>query len=212
MVDSNPVKIDRLEVRLLRRGESARAVLRLEGLAVSVGMSRVLSDVALEVDEGDVLAIAGPNGSGKSTLLNSIAGLQPARVDAGIIRFEGQDITSWPSYLRASQGIGYLRQRENVFTDLTVEENLRLALGPDGLSRFQQHFPRWGPSLPAGKRAGVLSGGQRQRLAWGMAVLRPSKLLLMDEPEAGLSEPMPLPKSVTTLVVSHSFDTLEVSQ
>lgn len=190
----------------LREGQrhgSASAVLCVEHLTVKVGMRRVIEDLSLKVYDGDAICISGPNGSGKSTLLNAISGLDPARVESGTILFGGEDVTRLPTHERASRGLAYLRQRENVFTDLTVDENLRLALGANGPSRFQAQFPEWAANLPGRRRSGILSGGQKQRLAWAMAVLRSRRLLLADEPEAGMAQDVPLPDG-TVLLVSHT--------
>ena len=193
----------------LRRGEYREGsvpLLKAECLCVRVGIRRVLEDVNLEVYKGDALCVTGPNGSGKSTLLNAVAGLEPARIESGKVIFLGKDVTSQPPHERARLGLGYLRQRDNIFPDLTVKENLRLALGPDGHGRFEETYPRWAVDLPPRKRGSLLSGGQCQRLAWAMATLRPCLLLLADEPEAGLSEQIGLPVTGTFVVASHSLE------
>lgn len=181
----------------------ASSVLRVANLNVRVGIRRVLEDFSLDIGEGAAITLTGANGSGKSTLLNAIAGVEPARIECGAIALADEDIARMPSHERARRGLAYLRQRDNVFDDLTVEENLRLAIGEQGLERLANECPEWARDLPAGKRAALLSGGQKQRLAWAMAVLRPSRLLLVDEPETGLSTMPSLPEDRTILWVTH---------
>jgi ABC-type branched-subunit amino acid transport system ATPase component len=193
-------------LRQCQRPQGASALLRVEHLTVKAGIRRVIEDLSLQVFEGDVICISGPNGSGKSTLLNAVAGLDPARVEAGSILLCGEDVTYLPPHERARRGLAYLRQRENTFTELTIDENLRLAIGPDGLARFCQAFPQWAADLPVRKRVGLLSGGQKQRLGWAMASLRSSRLLLLDEPETGLSDRPTLPAATTCIVVTHVPD------
>ena len=192
-----------------RRAERQGAqspLLQIQALSVKLGIRQILENVNLDVYEGDTVYVTGSNGSGKSTLLNAIAGLDPARIVGGSILFQGINITQTPAHKRAQLGIGYLRQRENIFGDLTVNENLRLALGTDGYVRFQNAFPEAASTLPPDKRASLLSGGQKQRLAWAMTTLRQHQLLLADEPEAGLSQQLPLPAVGTFVVVSHSVN------
>lgn len=196
-----------LRVTTLRQGErreGAAPLLRVEHLTVKVGIRRVIEDLNLDLFEGDTVCVSGPNGSGKSTLLNAIAGLDPARVEAGTISLGGEELTALPPHERARRGLAFMRQRENVFADLTVDENLRLAAGPDGPARFRETFPSWSSDIPGRKRVGLLSGGQKQRLAWAMATLRPSRLLLADEPEAGVSVDLRPPEGQTVLLVSHT--------
>src|SRR5690242_1885772 len=107
-------------------------LLRLAGLSVKVGIRRIIEDLDLEVDATDALLVSGPNGSGKSTLLNAIAGLEPARIESGTVSIAGEDVTALPAHERARRGVAYLMQRNNVFAELSVEENLRIALGEDG--------------------------------------------------------------------------------
>ena len=197
-----------LNFTTLRRGErseGAAALLRIEHLTVRTGIRRVIEDLSLNVFVGDAIWISGENGSGKSTLLNAIAGLEPARIETGTIHFSGKDITNLASHERVRRGMAFMRQRENVFVDLTVDENLLLAVGHDGPTKFRNAYPAWANVLSGHKRAGLLSGGQKQRLAWAMTTLRTSRLILADEPEAGIAEHLSLP-SDTFLLVSHSPD------
>ena len=199
------------QIRLLwlENGEQ-RGVPALEvvGLSVKVGIRTVLTDISFRLYRGDRLQVTGPNGSGKSSLLNAVAGLPPARLTGGKIFLDGRDVTGESPHERARRGLRYVRQRSNVFPDLTVAENLRLAVGrrealaaaADGLERAR---------VPCGKRASLLSGGQRQLLAWAMMTsgFDPAcELLLADEPEAGVERPLPLPPGATCLLVSHRFE------
>jgi ABC-type branched-subunit amino acid transport system ATPase component len=178
-------------------------LLRVQNLTVRVGIRRVLEGYSLEVKKGDILVITGGNGSGKTTLLNAIAGTGQGVIEDGTIEFMGHDITDWPAHRRAQAGLHYLLQRNNLFPNLTVWENLRIPLGQDGLSRFRQAFPDWAGAIPANHKVALLSGGQQQRLAWAVATLRGGTLLLADEPEAGLSCSVALPVGPTLLLVTH---------
>lgn len=196
-----------LHFTALRQGErheGAAALLCIQHLSVKVGIRRVIEDISFDIFEGDAVCVSGSNGSGKSTLLNAIAGLDPAQIEAGSIFLGGEEITDLPPHERARRGLAFVQQRENVFADLTVDENLRLAAGPDGPAKFRESYPAWATDLPDRKRVGLLSGGQKQQLAWAMATLRPSRLLLADEPEAGMAKGVTLP-SGTVLLVSHSL-------
>ena len=181
-------------------------VLKIVGLCVKVNIRDVISDLNLEIYSGDIVCVTGPNGAGKSTLLNAIAGLEPAHVTAGQIVLKGTTLTTCPAYRRAQVGLSYLRQRHNVFPDLTVEENLRVAIGNKAVEWFEREFPNWRADLPAKKRASLLSGGQRQRLAWAMSVLVHRELMLADEPEEGLSEDISIPGNATILLATQCID------
>lgn len=181
-----------LQFTWLKKGErtpDTNPLLKVSGLTVRVGMRRVLDDVDLEVYQGDHVRIIGPNGSGKSTLLNAIAGIEPARVVGGSITLKGQDITQLSPHTRTASGIAYMRQADNVFSGLTVAENLKLALGNKGPERFQKIYPEWAEEFTLNKQAGYLSGGQRKKLAFAMSVLRADAWVwLLDEPRAGVDK------------------------
>src|SRR5438552_801467 len=102
-----------LRFTVLRQGvrrTGAQPVLRIEQLTVKVGIRRVIENLDLEIFEGDTVCISGPNGSGKSTLLNAIAGLEPARIEAGKIFLDREDVTAMPPHERSRRGVGFLRQ------------------------------------------------------------------------------------------------------
>lgn len=195
-----------LNLHFIRRNgdNSAAPLLEVRNLCVRVGIRRILSDLSFAVKDGEALLITGRNAAGKSSALNAIFGLEPARIESGTIQFDGRDITRLPAHARAAEGISYLRQRENVFADLTVGENLRLALGPVGPENFAKEHAEWAREMPLNKRASLLSTGQRQRLAWAMMTMRPARILMADEPDAGLSQRLPLPANRTLIIVSHS--------
>ncbi|SHK15378.1 branched-chain amino acid transport system ATP-binding protein [Shimia gijangensis] len=149
----------------------------------------ILKDVSMQARREAVTVIIGPNGAGKSTLIKAIAGLLP--VSAGTITHGDRDITHMRPDLLTGQGISYVPQMDNIFRTLTIRQNLDLALrkvGRDAPARLDDLYARF-PVL-ADKRndkAGALSGGQRQFLAVAMALATAPKLILMDEPSAGLS-------------------------
>lgn len=168
------------------RPPDALPLLVVEHLCVRLGQRLVLDDVSLTVYKGEQVRITGPNGAGKSTLLNAITGVLPP--DEGRILFKGEDISRLPAHERATRGIRYMRQRDNVFSSLTVQENLQLAIGKEGYERFRERFPEWAEDIAANQPAGMLSGGQKQKLAWGMTVVEQGSLWLLDEPYAGMSQ------------------------
>lgn len=149
----------------------------------------ILNGVDLELKRGELVGIIGPNGAGKSTLLKALFGLIPVR--EGKVLLEGEDITGLRAHELVSRGVGYVPQVANVFPSLSVEENLQMGafLQPkkfdERLEFVTGLFPRLAERLS--QRAGSLSGGERQMLAMGRALMMELKVLLLDEPSAGLS-------------------------
>jgi ABC-type branched-subunit amino acid transport system ATPase component len=148
----------------------------------------ILRDVALTAQAGQITLIIGPNGAGKSTLIKAIAGLIP--VSGGKITFDGNDITGIRTDQISERGIAYVPQSDNIFRSLTIRQNLDLALRRAGdataaLARLFEQFPALAHKHR--DKAGTLSGGQRQFLAIAMALASSPRLILMDEPSAGLS-------------------------
>ncbi|MDW3222003.1 MAG: ABC transporter ATP-binding protein [Paracoccaceae bacterium] len=149
----------------------------------------ILCDVSIDVARARVTAIIGPNGAGKSTLIKAIAGL--VRVSSGQILHDGRDITNIRPDQMATQGIAYVPQNDNIFRTLTIRENLDLALRRAGARADvirDDLFARFPPlAAKQNDKAGSLSGGQRQFLAIANALAVEPRLILMDEPSAGLA-------------------------
>lgn len=166
------------------------SLLRIENVNAGYGKLEVLRGISLSLDQGELVTIIGPNGAGKSTLLKIIAGtLLPS---GGRVFFNDNDITSLSTHLRIRKGIGYCLQGGRVFPNLTVFENLKIATIAPGLGQDSSHLEEIFSLFPVlkgmiDKRAGLLSGGERQMLAIAAALVRKPKLLLLDEPSAGLS-------------------------
>jgi len=163
-------------------------VLAIRGLNQFYGDSHTLWDVDLDVPAGSRLCLMGRNGMGKTTLLKCLMGLLPVR--SGGMVFEDIDLLKRPAELRAQLGIGYVPQGREIFSHLTVEENLRIGLGirkngprsiPD---RVFELFPVLGKMLK--RLGGDLSGGQQQQLAIGRALVLEPQLLILDEPTEGI--------------------------
>ncbi len=149
----------------------------------------ILRDVSIQAETGRVTVIIGPNGAGKSTLIKAIAGLVP--VSRGTVHFNGKNVTHIQPERMTASGMAYIPQSDNIFRTLSVRQNLDLALRREGRNATHQfnklvdQFPVLGDKLD--DKAGGLSGGQRQILAVAMALATQPRLLLMDEPSAGLS-------------------------
>ncbi len=163
-------------------------MLDVKALNQFYGGSHTLWDVDLAVTPGSRMCLMGRNGMGKTTLLKCIMGLQPAK--SGGITFDGSDLIKLPAEQRAKLGIGYVPQGREIFSHLTVEENLRVGLGirKNGArtipSRIYDLFPVLKQML--NRRGGDLSGGQQQQLAIGRALVLEPKLLILDEPTEGI--------------------------
>lgn len=163
-------------------------MLAIQSLNQFYGSSHTLWDVDLHIPAGSRMCLMGRNGMGKTTLLKCIMGLQPTR--SGSISFEGSDLVKRPAEQRARIGIGYVPQGREIFSHLTVEENLRIGLGirPNGPkiipTRIFDLFPVLKKMLK--RRGGDLSGGQQQQLAIGRALVLEPKLLILDEPTEGI--------------------------
>ena len=163
-------------------------MLNVEKLNQFYGESHTLWDVDLNVLVGSCTCLMGRNGVGKTTLLKSIMGLLPT--SSATITYDGNDLTDQPCELRACQGIGYVPQGREIFTQLSVEENLRVGLlsGGDGLREIPELVFEIFPVLKQmlHRRGGDLSGGQQQQLAIGRALSLNPKLLILDEPTEGI--------------------------
>ena len=165
-------------------------MLSIENVRSAYGRIEVLHGVTLHVDAGEIVTLIGANGAGKTTLLHAISGVQP--ITGGAIRFEGEPIEKRPAHARVASGISQVPEGRQLFTPLSVRDNLRLGawsrrdadLEPD-LARVCALFPMLDAILEM--PAGALSGGQQQMLAIGRALMAKPRLLLLDEPSMGLA-------------------------
>ena len=165
-------------------------MLKVDRINCFYGHVQVLRDFSLDLAPGEVLCLLGRNGAGKTTALKAIMGL--INVRQGSIKFDNVELTSLPPHEVAKQGIGYTPQGRRLFSDLTVEENLRIGLmtrnrGAATRALVLDLFPILGNRLQ--QRAGTLSGGEQQMLATARALCVEPKVMLLDEPTEGL---MPL--------------------
>ena len=155
----------------------------ITNLSCGYGKSQILYDVDFEASEGTITGIIGANGSGKSTLLKSMFGL--CDVMSGRITTFGRDITRTPAYAMRGQGISYMAQRQNVFAELSLRENLVVAANGESHDHILDSFSEIKPFYHS--KAKTLSGGQRQLLAMAMTLLGAPSVMLFDEPTAALS-------------------------
>jgi branched-chain amino acid transport system ATP-binding protein len=170
---------------------SGETMLEVRGVSAGYGSFRALFDVSLEVKAGEAVAVIGPNGAGKTTLLRVISKLIAA--SAGEIRLEGTSLGGVPPDKVVELGIAHVPENRRLFPRLTVEENLRMgAYAPSARARYRERldfvyelFPRMRERR--NQLAGTMSGGEQQMCAIGRALMSGPKLLLMDEPSAGLA-------------------------
>ena len=162
----------------------ARTLLSVRDLHVHLGQSHVLQGVTFDVPEGGVTALLGRNGVGKTTTLRAIIGLVGR---SGSVRLGGEELTALPTHRIVRRRLGYVPEDRDVFTGLTVEENLRLA-ERDAAPRYDLVYELFPELRERGaQRAGTLSGGQQQMVAIGRALLNDNRVLLVDEPTKGLA-------------------------
>lgn len=180
-------------------------MLEVKNLSAGYDFLQVLWNVSLSVAEGEFIALIGPNGAGKSTTLKSIAGLVPAK--SGEIFFKGQPITGLPAYETSRQGISFVSESLNLFTDMSIYENLLLGAYMVRDTRQQKAsidfvfelFPRL--KARSGQLTGTLSGGERKMVAIARGIMSNPSLLLVDEPSLGLAPKL-------TLDVFHALEKL----
>lgn len=165
-------------------------LLRVEELQTYIGQYHILQGINLEVPAGQVTVLIGRNGAGKTTTLRSIMGLTPPT--HGSIEFNGEKINGLPPYIIARKGMAFVPEDQGIFSALTVEENLRIAmLREDKETKDRQNwlleeiFPDLKEKLKL--KADSLSGGQKQMLSIGRALVNDNKVLLIDEPSKGLA-------------------------
>jgi len=165
-------------------------LLEISDLSSSYGRIEALRDISIEIEQGEIVALVGANGAGKSTLLKIISGVQPHT--KGRVHFNGEDISQAPSHRRVRMGIAQVPEGRQVFSPMSVEDNLRLGaytrkrreIGA-ALQRCYEMFPKLAERKQ--QSAGTLSGGEQQMLAIGRALMAAPRLLLLDEPSMGLA-------------------------
>ena len=163
-------------------------LLEVDGVQTYYGESHILEGVSLEVDEGEVVALVGRNGVGKTTTLRTIMQLPPPR--EGSVRYRGEELAGLRTHEVADRGVGWIPEDRRIFSQLTVEENVRVAV-PDGqdvdaaVAFAFETFPEL--DSHRGRDAGTLSGGQQQMLAIARGLVGENDLLLVDEPSEGLA-------------------------
>ena len=164
-------------------------VMHVKNLFAGYGETEILHGVDINISDGEIVCIIGPNGAGKSTVLKAILG--QINVTQGSIHLSEEDILSIPTSQIIKKGISYVPQTNNVFVSLSVEENLEMGawVNPDDtqvkLNEMYELFPDLGDKRK--QPAGSLSGGQRQMVAMAKSLMVEAKILLLDEPTAGLS-------------------------
>jgi lipopolysaccharide export system ATP-binding protein len=164
--------------------------LRSENLVKQYGSKKVVNDVTVTVNQGEIVGLLGPNGAGKTTTFYMFVGL--VRPDQGTILLNEEPITKLPMYKRAQMGIGYLPQEASVFRELTVEDNVKAILQMTTLSKAEQSekleilLEEFGLNRVRKNRGKVLSGGERRRTEIARALATDPKFILLDEPFAGV--------------------------
>ncbi|MGB7206594.1 MAG: ABC transporter ATP-binding protein, partial [Anderseniella sp.] len=164
-------------------------ILELDNVIGGYGDTQILHGVSMHVDAGEIVVIIGPNGAGKSTAMKSVFGL--LKLTGGKVLLDAGEITNTPPEKVVRKGVCYVPQTGNVFPSLTVQENLEMGAfvrDDDFRPRLKEIYDMFPPLLEKRNQpAGTLSGGQRQMVAMGKALMLEPKILLLDDPTAGLS-------------------------
>ena len=166
-------------------------MLQISNVDAGYGTFQALFGASLEVNAGEAVAVIGPNGAGKTTLMRVISGLIPAR--GGSMVMEGQDLNQTPPYQIVELGIAHVPENRRLFPQMSVEDNLRMgAYIPSARAKFEERLDYVYTLFPRMKErrnqlAGTMSGGEQQMCAIGRALMSKPKLLLLDEPSAGLA-------------------------
>lgn len=192
------------------------SILKLNQIQTYIGQFHILQEIQFEAKEGEASVLLGRNGAGKTTTLKTIMGLTPA--SKGTILFQEKDITKRKTFEIANLGIGYVPEDQGIFSDLTVEENMKIAMRKETNEMYekQSYILELFPDLKRfwKKAGGYLSGGQKQMLAMARAFVNDSKLLLIDEPSKGLAPIMveklieaiiEMKKKTTIILVEQNF-------
>ena len=163
--------------------------LTAENMTGGYGGADILHDCTITAEEGEIAVIVGPNGAGKSTAMKAVFGM--LNIHTGSVKLDGKDITSLSPQARVAEGMAFVPQTNNVFPTMSVEENLEMGafLREDDIKVTMEQVYTLFPILKDKRRqnAGELSGGQRQQVAVGRALMTQPKLLMLDEPTAGVS-------------------------
>ena len=178
--------------------------LKAKGLFKSYKGRKVVNDIEIEVNQGEIVGLLGPNGAGKTTSFYMIVGL--IKPDGGIISLENDEITKLPMYLRAKKGIGYLAQEASVFRKLSIEDNIKAVLELTNLSKKDQNskleslLNEFNLQKIRKNRGDLLSGGERRRTEIARALATDPKFVLLDEPFAGVD---PIAVEDIQKIISH---------